>query len=221
MDARLSMLISFVLGIVPTFGLLWAITARYESKVAEKDTMTSFIIGIFGGILVSVSHIYVSFYFGIGGMVLVYAVLLALAEVMLYFIYLNMKRFRGRTDMPFIALGFSLGVTASYIGFLFGHLFRQDDVNWDEVLGMALFAFAASTMRASIGMMVARGLGKKLPVKQLLIGTALLGVFDLLSLIFFYEFLWTFAVPCIVLGLVSFALLFPDLKKVRKWTVTE
>jgi hypothetical protein len=199
-------LISFVIGILPTFGLLFAVTSRFERHVNQKDTMTSFIIGLFAGIPLAIVHMFFSFNYEADQVELyLAALLLAPVEALAYQIYINRKKFRGRKDLPFISLGFCLGVSATYIGFLSGWMFRSLDFGYDHVLGLLLFALGVGPLKAAVGLILSRRDVRTVLRPDLAYGTLALVALNVLLFIYLYSiFLWTFAVPIAILGMTLF-----------------
>jgi len=206
MDGRFTTLISFVIGILPTFGLLFAITSRFERFLEERDTMTSFIIGLFAGIPLAVAYMFFSFNYGTDRPEMYLAILLlAPVEALAYQIYLNRKKFRDRKDLPFIALGFCLGASATYIGFLSGWMFRSLDADMGMVLGVVLFGLGVGPFKASVGLMMSKGNVKTIFRPDLLYAVLALVAFNLFVFPYMYSlFLWTFALPISALGIAMF-----------------
>jgi hypothetical protein len=223
MADRFLILLGFIVGLGPTFGLLWAVMSRYENTIAERDTNASFVLGIFAGILVITTHLFfVVSYDTLSS--LIFAPVLALAECLLYYIYLNRRKLKSRSDKPFLGLAFALGAASMYIGFLMGHLTTNLDYNIEHVLGLVIFAVGASTIRGSMGILMARSTSKKQLLKTILAGTPLLGIFNIMA--FFYlnsdiPFLWTFSIPCTVYALAVFWYYFKDLGSVEKFVPKE
>ena len=218
MDIRLAGTISFLIGIAASFVILWVITDRYQKKIHERDTMTTYVIGLFAGIIVVVGHLYI-INSGDLGVVLVSSVLLSFAEVLLYHIYLNRTKFRGRTDLPFIGSSFALGISGMYILFISGQILANTDPSIDVILGMILFCISVSVIRLSTVLLLCRGeTGGKVNVKLIkgvITSTSLLSVFNLIALIYLiFEFLWTFAVMVTVWSILSLFFLIGDLSKV-------
>ena len=214
-----ALMLGTLMGFIPTFGLLYLITSRYEKVIEEEDTMKTFVIGIFVGIVVTLGHLFVISAFDpeSTGTFVIYAYLLALAEALIWRIYIRRKKFRGRYDRQFILLSFSLGISGLYLLFTSGQLFAQFDTTSEQLLGFFLFAIAVSTMRAGMALLMARGEMKGKTLMQLVIITLAFGTFNIFSLIYLgFEFLWTFAVLLVPAGLIAFALVYPDLKKVVK-----
>lgn len=220
MDDRMFMLIGFIVGLGPTFGLLWAVMSRYESRIAERDTNASFVIGIFAGLLIIVGHLLFIVYYSFSSVGLVSAFGLALAECLLYYIYLNRRKLKKRSDKSFLGLGFSLGAASMYIAFLMGQLFLNIDFHWGHILGMVVYAFGASTIRGSMGILMARSNVRTGMFKNLLMGTLILGFFNLATIVYlnpFETFFWVFSIPPVLMGLATFYYFIQDLEKVEKW----
>mgnify|MGYP006285539839 CR=1 FL=1 len=217
MDTRLAGTFAFLIGIIASFIILWVITERYQRKINEKDTLTTYIIGLFAGILVVVGHLYI-LSSGDLGIVLLSSLLLAFAEVLLYHIYLNRSKFRGRRDLPFIGVAFALGVSGMYILFITGQLLVNTTPSLDVILGLILFCIAVSLIRLSSALLLCRGeSGGKINGKFMMNfagATVLLGLFNLIALVYLiFGFLWTFAVMVTIMALGSFMFLFGDLGK--------
>ncbi len=206
MDGRFTTLISFVIGILPTFGLLFAITSRFERFLEERDTMTSFIIGLFAGIPLAVAHMFFSYSYGTDRPEMYIAlIMLAPVEALAYQIFLNRKKFRDRKDLPFIALGFCLGASATYIGFLSGWMFRSLDADAGMVLGVLLFGLGVGPLKGSIGLMMSKGKVRTILRPDLLYSVLALVVFNLFVFLYMYSlFLWTFALPIAAMGIAMF-----------------
>lgn len=218
MDPRLAGTIAFLVGIITSFGLLWAITDRFQRKINEKDTMMSFIIGLFAGIVVVIGHLYMISY-GDLSVVIVSSFILAFAEILLYHIYMNRRKFKGRSDLRFIGIAFSLGIAGMYILFIIGHVLNKGrGINPEMLLGMVLFCFAISIMRISSVLLLSRGetsgkIDRKLIV-HVFVGSALLGMFNLLGFTYLiFDFLWTFAMLVVLMSLLSLLFLYKDLYK--------
>ncbi|MGA1793840.1 MAG: hypothetical protein ACMUHM_07815 [Thermoplasmatota archaeon] len=214
-----SLMLGTLIGFIPTFGLLYLITSRYEKVIQEEDTMKTFVIGIFLGIAVTLGHLYVISALDPQntGPFVISAYLLALAEALLWRIYIRRRKFRDRPDRPFIILSLSLGITGLFLLFTSGQLFSQFETTSDQLLGFFLFAIAVSTMRGSMALLLSRGEMKGRSLMQMALITVVFGTFNIFSLIYLaYEFLWTFALFLVIPGLVSFALFYPDLGKVKK-----
>lgn len=208
------------MGLVPTFGLLYLITSRYEKVIAEEDTMKTFVVGIFLGIPVVVSHLYfVSFFtdYSQAGTLLMAAYLLALAEVMLWHIFVGFRKMKKRPDVPFILLGLVLGSVSVYIIFTSAMMFVQSDLGSDQFLAMVLFAIAMSIMRGSMAIYLSLGeLKGKIMVNVIAIAL-ILGTFNLFAFLFLGSgFIWTFAVLLSVPGLIGFYFMYPRLKVAKK-----
>ncbi|MGA1866861.1 MAG: hypothetical protein ACMUFK_05275 [Thermoplasmatota archaeon] len=214
-----ALMLGTIIGFVPTFGLLYLITNRYEKVIEEEDTMKTFIIGIFMGIAVTLGHL-----FSISGLdpgrpfwFVISAYLLALAEALMWHIYIRRKKFRDRPDRPFLMLSLSLGISGLFLIFTSGQLFVQFDTTSEQLLGFFLFAIAISTMRAGMALLLSRGEMKGRTTLPFVIVTLIFGTFNIFSLIYLgYGFLWTFALFLVPAGLIAFGALYPDLAKVRK-----
>lgn len=220
MNERIMVLIGFIIGLGPTFGLLWAVMARYESRIADKDTNFSFLIGIFAGIAVIVSHLFFAVAYSITFAGIIAAFGLGLSECLLYYIYLNRSKTKNRPDKPFLGLGFGLGVASMYIAFLMGQLFINVDYNTSKILGMIVFALAVSLVRGSIGILMARTNQRKGMFRFTLTGTGILGVFNVMTFMYLFPespFLYTFSIPAVIYGLIVFYLFFQDLGYTKKF----
>ncbi|MEA3558719.1 MAG: hypothetical protein U9R75_05635 [Candidatus Thermoplasmatota archaeon] len=220
MNTFLALAWGAIMGLAPTFGLLFIITSHYEKKIEEEDTMKTYIIGLLLGIVVIVSHLFfISDFEGYAesGMLLISAYLLALGEMMLWHIFINRRKTKGRSDIPFLLLSFSLGISGMYILFTSGQMLALIDARSDQFLGMILFAFAVSLMRGSMAIYLSRGeLKRKVFTNGALI-TLVLGTFNLFSFMYLgAEFLWTFSVILVIPALISFYLMYPDLAKVSR-----
>ncbi|MBN1539553.1 MAG: hypothetical protein JW939_05365, partial [Candidatus Thermoplasmatota archaeon] len=154
-----ALMLGTIIGFVPTFGLLYLITSRYERVIEEEDTMKTFVIGIFMGIVVTLGHL-----FSISGLdpgsptwFVISAYLLALAEALMWHVYIRRKKFRDRPDRPFLMLSLSLGISGLFLIFTSGQLFVQFDATSEQLLGFFLFALAISTMRAGMALLLSRG----------------------------------------------------------------
>ncbi|MGA1872595.1 MAG: hypothetical protein ACMUHY_02895 [Thermoplasmatota archaeon] len=214
-----SLMLGTLMGFIPTFGLLYFITSRYEKVIEEEDTMKTFIIGIFLGIVVTLAHLYVISALDPEntGPFVISAYLLALAEALMWRIYIKRRKFKERPDRPFILLSLSLGISGLFLLFTSGQLFSQFDTNSEQLLGFFHFAVAVSTMRGAMALLLARGEMKGRITVQLVIITLVFGTFNLFSLIYLgYEFLWPFALLLVPAGVIAFALMYPDLAKVQK-----
>jgi peptidoglycan biosynthesis protein MviN/MurJ (putative lipid II flippase) len=220
MDDRMFMLIGFVVGLGPTFGLLWAIMSRFESRIAERDTNASFVMGIFAGLVVILGHLLFIVYYSFSSIGLVSAFGLALAECLLYFIYLNRRKLKKRPDKAFLGLGFALGTASMYIAFLMGQLFINIDFYWDHILGMIIYAVGASTVRGSMGILMSRSNERKGLLKNILVGGVILGFFNVATIVYlnpFEPFFWVFSLPCVLMGLGAFYYFMNDLENIKKW----
>jgi mannose/fructose/N-acetylgalactosamine-specific phosphotransferase system component IIC len=218
----LALMLGTLMGFIPTFGILYMITNRFQHVIHEEDTMKTFILGIFAGILVTLGHLLVIQDMDPEntGPFLVYAYLLAIAEALLWRVYIRRKKFRDREDRPFIILSFSLGISGLYLLFTFGQLLYGSDLGgtkiFEQILGFGLFAVAVSTLRAGMALLLMRGELRKKTLVPFAIIFVVFGTFNLLSMIYLaFGFLWTFAVLLLPFGLIAFALLYPDLKKVE------
>jgi len=223
MADRWLILIGFVLGLGPTFGLLWAVMSRYEKTIAERDTNASFVLGIFAGLLVIVSHLFFVVSYS-PGTAIIFAPILSLAECLLFYVYLNRRKLRTRSDKPFIGMAFALGAASMYIGFLFGHLTTNVDFNAGHILGLIIFAVGASIIRGAMGILMARSNSKKQLMKNVLLGTLLLGIFNVMSILYLNRdipFLWTFAIPSTGYALFVYWYFVKDLNTVKKHIVKE
>lgn len=219
----LALMIATLIGFIPTFGLLFLITSRYEKVINEEDTMKTFIIGIFVGIVVTLGHLFVikDLDPSSTGSFVIYAYLLALAEALIWRIYIRRSKFRERNDRPFIILSFSMGISGLFLLFTSGLMLTFFDTVTgkmvEQVLGFAIFAIAITTMRAGMSLLMIRGEMKGKTLIPLLIITLMFGTFNLFSLIYLGSgFLWTFALFLIPGGLITFAIFYPDLKKVKR-----
>jgi hypothetical protein len=207
-----------LMGFIPTFGLLFLITSRYEKVIEEEDTMKTFVIGIFAGIIVVIGHLFTitSFDPENGGTLIVGAYMLALAEALLWHIYIMRRKLRDRPDRPFLMLSFSLGISGLFLLFTSGQMFVQFDVGSDQLLGFFLFAIGISLMRASMSLLLARGEMKRKIIMPMVMITLIFGTFNIFSLLYMgFEFLWTFALMLVVPGLIAFGLMYRDLEKVE------
>jgi hypothetical protein len=212
-----------LMGFIPTFGLLYLITSRYERKIQEEDTMKTFVIGIFAGILVTLGHLYVVNSFdpseqGSTAVFLISAYLLALAEVLIWRIFIRRKKFKEREDRPFIILSFSLGISGLFLLFTSGQMFVNFEVASDQLLGFFLFAIAVSIMRASMALLMARGEMKNKYLKPFILITLLFGTFNFVSMIYIgFGFLWTFAIMLVLPALGAYWYFYGDLEKVSSF----
>jgi len=214
-----SLMLGTLMGFIPTFGMLYFITSRYEKLMHEEDTMKTFVIGIFMGIAVTLGHLYVISALDPQntGPFVISAYLLAIAEALLWHLYIKRRKFRDRPDRPFIMLSLSLGISGLFLLFTSGQLFSQFDTTSEQLLGFFLFAIAVATMRGGMALLLARGEMKGKITMQTALIALIFGTFNIFSLIYLaYEFLWTFALVLVIPGLISFALLYPDLGSVKK-----
>jgi MFS family permease len=221
MNTFLALMLGTLIGFIPTFGILFLVTTRYERKIQEEDTMKTFVIGIFVGILVTLGHLFVINDLNPEntGPFVIYAYLLALAEGLIWRIYIRRKKFRDRPDRPFIILSFSLGISGLFLLFTSGQLLAQFDTNSPlfvaQIMGFALFAIAISTMRGGMALLLVRGELSGRSLIPMAIITVVYGSFNLFSMIYLaYEFFWTFAALLVPAGLIVFAIFYSDLKKV-------
>ncbi|MBN1390973.1 MAG: hypothetical protein JXA22_10070 [Candidatus Thermoplasmatota archaeon] len=214
-----ALMLGTIIGFIPTFGLLYLITIRYEKMIEEEDTMKTFVIGIFLGILVTLGHLFV-----ISGLdpestapFVISAYLLAFAEAMIWHVYIRRKKFRDRPDRPFLMLSLSLGISGLFLIFTSGQLFVQFDATSEQLLGFFIFAVAISTMRAGMALLLSRGEVKGRTTLPLALVTLIFGTFNIFSLIYLgYGFLWTFTLFLVPAGIIAFGVFYPDLAKIRK-----
>jgi len=205
MHDRLAVLFAFLIGIIPSYGLLFLITMRYETKIMERDTMMTFVIGLFAGIVVVIGHLY----FIVSGdvsLLIISSFLLALAELLLYHIYLKRRKFKERGDLPFIATAFALGISAMFIVFVSGQmLIKYDDLLMDSLLGMFVFSISISLMRSAMAILLSRGELRGSILIPAFIGTIVFGLFNLISFLYLaFDFLWTFSIGTLILALTCF-----------------
>jgi mannose/fructose/N-acetylgalactosamine-specific phosphotransferase system component IIC len=217
----LSLMLGTLMGFIPTFGILYVITSRFQDVINEEDTMKTFVLGIFAGILVTLGHLFVIADMSPEntGPFLLYSYLLATAEALLWRVYIRRKKFRDREDRPFILLSFSLGISGLYLLFTFGQLLFNYDTGgtkiFELILGFGIFSVAVATLRAGMALLFIRGEMKKKTLVPFAIIIVVFGTFNLLSMVYLaFGFLWTFALILVPFGLISFGLLYPDLKKV-------
>ena len=205
MDTRLALFLASLLGFIPSYGLLFLSISGLERKLDEKDTMITFVIGLFAGTVVVVAHLLFLSEYRTSGLSLISAILLALAESMLIFVFLNRKKFKGRKDLLFIGYSFGLGISGIYILYLAGRMFFFLDMRPTIVLGMIAYAIAVPLMRGSAGLVIAERKLKERPYIGVALGTVLLGVFNILSFLYLYSFyLWTFGAAALIMGAVAF-----------------
>ncbi|MDG6225223.1 MAG: hypothetical protein QCI82_06890 [Candidatus Thermoplasmatota archaeon] len=216
MDVRLAMFLASIISLLPTFGMLTLATWWYERKLDEKDLNITYIIGIFIGIIVVVAHIYFSITYGLTFLVIPVGILLSLGEVLLYRIYANRKKFRGRTDVPFMIFSFSLGISGAYLLFISGQYFANFDIGAESFLGLVLFAVGVPAIRGGTALIFCRRWMGRMPLhKVLAFPTIMLGLFNILAMLYLAGgFLWPFSAGCSVMGVLSLAASFRDLSKV-------
>jgi hypothetical protein len=209
-----------IVGFLPTFGLLFIITNRFQEHINEEDTIKTFVIGIFAGILVTLGHLFViqGLDAESAGPFVIYAYLLALAEALMWRVYLRRRKFRDRPDRPFILLSFALGISGLFLIFTFGQLLTQFDTSSgvfiEQLLGFALFAVALSTMRGAMSLILSQGEMKGKSLVPMVVITLIFGTFNLFALIYLaYEFLWTFAAILVPIGMIAFAITYRNLKQ--------
>ena len=209
MNTQMAMAIASLIGIVPSFGLLWISMIPNEGRFHEKDTMMTFIFGLFIGIPVVVIHLFLSTQ---EYMTTVWfyptAILLGLAEAAVYRTYLRRRKFSGRTDKPFLAFSLGLGISAIYILYISGRgLFFGYEMT-EEVLGMIMFAMAVPMIRGSSGIIISKGEAKgEKGLKHMIRGGLLLGGFNLIAFLYIHwDYLWPFALACVGIGFFSYAL---------------
>ena len=220
MSDRISILLGFLIGLGPTFGLLWAVMSRYERKIAERDTNASFVLGIFAGIVVIIGHLFFISYYSLSVIGLISAFGLALAECLLYYMFLNRRKTRGRSDKAFLGLAFSLGAASMYIAFLMGQLVVNIDYYRDHILGLVIFAVGASTIRGSMGILMARSTNRRNLYRTALKGMLILGSFNTATILYLNPiepFFWVLSLPCAAIGLFAFAHFYGDLVHVKRW----
>lgn len=216
MDVRLAMFLASIMSLLPTFGMLTLATWWHERKMDEKDLNITYIIGIFIGIIVVVAHIYFSITYGLSYLVIPVGLLLALGEVLLFRIYANRKKFRGRTDIPFMIFSFSLGISGAYLLFTSGQYFSNFDVEPESLLGLVLFAIGVPAIRGGTALLFCRRwMGKKPLHKVLSFPSIMLGMFNILAMLYLAGgFLWPFSAGCSVMGVLLLAASYRDLLKV-------
>jgi len=217
MDVRLAMFLASLLSLVPSFGLLTLSTWWYERKMDEKDLNITFIIGIFIGVLVVVFHLFLANDEDALSLIVPFSFLASLSEVLLYHVYVNRKKLRDRTDSPFMAFSFALGISGAYLLFTTGRYFVQGIENPQELLGLVLFAMAVPLARSGTALLYSRerARGRSL-VGSLILPTLVLGAFNVFSLLYLLgnTYLWTFSIGAIVVGIFAFAWTYPVLSKV-------
>lgn len=214
MDERLAMFFASLLGIIPSYGLLYLAVSKLERKLNEKDTMISFIIGLFAGIAIVVTHLIFLYDYGLTAVALLASILLALGECLLYYIFVNRRKFKKRPDIIFIGFSFGLGSASTYILFVAGRMFYFKDVQPSMVLGMVMFALAVPMIRGAIGLIIARYKLQNRVRFGLALSTAILSLFNMTAFLYLYSlYLWPFAIASLIVGIIPFGILYRDLAR--------
>ena len=216
MDERWAMFFASLLGIIPSYGILYLAVSKLERKLNEKDTMISFIIGLFAGIAIVVTHLIFLHDYGLTAVALIASILLALGECLLYYIFVNRRKFKKRDDIIFIGFSFGLGSASTYILFVAGRMFYYEGVQTSMVLGMALFALAVPLIRGTIGLMIARYKLLNRTKFGLALSTALLTLFNMAAFLYLYPrfpYLWPYAIASLIIAIIPFGILYGDLAK--------
>ncbi len=212
MDERLALFLASLLGIIPSYGLLYLAVSKLERKLNEKDTMISFIIGLFAGIAIVVTHLIFLYDYGLTGVALIASILLALGECLIYYIFVNRRKFRKRPDIIFIGFSLGLGSASTYILFVAGRMFYFMDTRPSMVLGMVMFALAVPMARGAIGLIIARYKLQNRAKFGLALSTALLALFNMTAFLYLYSlYLWPFAIASLIVGIIPFGILYRDL----------
>ena len=217
MDVRLAMLFASLLSLVPSFGLLTLATWWYERKMDEKDLNITFIIGIFAGVALIVLHIFLANDPNIMTLILPFAFLASLSEVLLYHVYVNRKKLRGRTDTPFMAFSFALGIAGAYLLFTVGRFFVAGSEDPESMLGLVLFALGVPLARSGTALLYSRERKKRRSlIGSIWLPTMVLGVFNTFALLYLLgnTYLWPFSAIGAIVGTMIFAWNYKTLSKV-------
>jgi len=203
--------------LLPSYGLLVLSTWWTEGRFDEKDLNITYVIGLFAGIVVAVAHNYFALYSMESGAFILSGSLLAIAEVLLYHVYVNRKKLKGRTDSPYMAFSFSLGISGIYLLYLTGHYFRNADIGPESLLGLLLFCISVPLARGGTALLYSRGSGRT-TVPYIAAASAVLGLYNVSILIYLgWEFLWPFAAFGTLVGLALIALTYGDLRRVPQF----
>ena len=216
MDERWAMFFASLLGIIPSYGILYLAVSKLERKLNEKDTMISFIIGLFAGIAIVVTHLIFLYDYGLTAVALIASILLALGECLLYYIFVNRRKFRKRADIIFIGFSFGLGSASTYILFVAGRMFyfEGEGIQPSMVLGMVLFALAVPMIRGTVGLIIARYKLQGRVKYGLALSTALLTLFNMAAFLYLFSlYLWPFAIAALIVGIIPFKILYGDLAR--------
>jgi len=216
MDVRLAMFIASLLSLIPSYGLLTMGTWWYERKLDEKDLNITFIIGIFIGVIVVVAHLFFAMWYGLGALAIPAAFLLALMEVLIYRVYLNRTKLKGRSDQPFIAFSLALGISGAYLLFITGQYLVNAEIELASLLGLLLFAIGVPLARSSVALFFSadRAAGKGL-IASLVKPVLILTLFNLLMMSYMVmDFLITFSLAGAIVGIVGFYSAFKVLSRV-------
>lgn len=122
--AQFELFAAFVIGFLPSYGLLLFITRGKEfPPQVERDVFLSFAIGAAVGVgtavlrLASVSSVAVGGGADLSTTLLILSPMLATLDVMPLYLYLNRKPFSGRPQALYVAISMALGVAAMEITF--------------------------------------------------------------------------------------------------------
>lgn len=208
MDVRLAMLFASLLSLIPSFGLLTLATWWFENKMDEKDLNITFIIGIFAGIAIVVLHLFLANDPNVLTLIFPFAFLASLSEVLLYHVYVNRKKLRGRSDSPFMTFSFALGIAGAYLLFTVGRFFVAGDTDPESVMGLILFSLGLPLARSGTALLYSGERSKRRSLMgSLWLPTLVLGVFNTLALLYILgnEYLWPFSAAGAIVGTAIFA----------------
>jgi hypothetical protein len=216
MNTQLAIFIASVLSIIPSFGLLTLATWWYERKLDEKDLNITYIIGIFIGVLVVVAHLFFAVMYNFGKYAIPAAFLLALLEVLIYRVYLDRTKLKGRSDQPFIAFSFALGISGAYLLFITGQFLVNAEISVESALGIVLFTLGVPLTRSSVALIFSsdRAAGRTL-FRSMVKPALILSLFNLLMLIYMASaFVIVFSLLGAIVGISAFAYSFKRLSEV-------
>lgn len=113
-------LVGVFFGLVPAMGTLYLVLHRFEGLFSERRAFFAFFIGIAAGLFATLLQFFTG---GRGGSLadrVAFVFLYGLANAAIMAAVLNSRRYRGKPDTPFYALGLGLGFGAMAVLFNVG-----------------------------------------------------------------------------------------------------
>ncbi len=201
-----------IMAFVPTLAVMYLILRKYTYPAVEQPFFSDPTFFMMFSIALVVGTILFAFYTYVLANI-VYAILFAVVEVMVFVVVFNLKRFRGKSDTVFYGYGFGLGVGCTFaFGFIYFIAKSAVDIGSNPDLSgyLLLLVYGVSYVLtlSSIGTTIGEGIARHRVMEFAMQSMFILVAFTLILTASFMSstdlMMWICAIVALVLSILYF-----------------